>query len=393
MTAFGRFAHGRDPVRITFAPAQFATGAATEYQTRLRGFDDRWSEWSQEMEREFLNPEGGPFTFEVRLRNEAGEVSPVASYRFDVGSPWYRTGWALAGYAGAAGLAFWGLLRWRLARARAEQIRLENLVALRTRELEQAKDLAEEANRAKSRFLANMSHELRTPLNGILGFAQILGRDADMNDRNRERLRIIRSSGDHLLGLINDVLDLAKVEAGRVELRPAPFSVRDQLRDLEASFAQRALQRGLKLGVSATDVTTTAVLGDAQRLRQVLENLLGNAIKFTRTGTVRLEVSRVPEAGNIRGILPVRRHRHRARPDAGGSGPPLPAVFPGRFRPATGTGRRPRARDQPASRRAHGRAHRGPQPTRRGQPLPVYHPVAGRRGRGARHDGAPHRRL
>ena len=297
VTAFGRFAHGRDPVRITFAPAQFATGAATEYQTRLRGFDDRWSEWSQEMEREFLNPEGGPFIFEVRLRTEAGEVSPVASYRFDVGSPWYRTGWALAGYAGIAAIAFWGLLRWRLARARAEQVRLENLVALRTRELEQAKDVAEEANRAKSRFLANMSHELRTPLNGILGFAQILGRDADMNDRNRERLRIIRSSGDHLLGLINDVLDLAKVEAGRVELRPAPFSVRDQLRDLEASFAQRALQRGLKLEVSATDVPPTAVLGDAQRLRQVLENLLGNAIKFTRTGTVRLEVSRVPEAG------------------------------------------------------------------------------------------------
>ncbi len=294
VNAFGRFAHGRDPVRITFAAGQFGTGAVAEYQTRLRGFDERWSAWGPETEREFLNPEGGPFTFEVRLRNEAGDVSPMATYRFDVGSPWYRSGWALVGYGLAAVAAFWGMLRWRLARARAEQARLENLVSVRTLELALAKDVAEEANRAKSRFLANMSHELRTPLNGILGFAQILGRDTDMNDRNRERLRVIRSSGDHLLGLINDVLDLAKVEASRVELRPAPFSLRDLLRDLEASFAPRAIQRGLKLELAARGVPDGAVTGDAQRLRQVLENLLGNAIKFTRAGTVRLEVDREP---------------------------------------------------------------------------------------------------
>ncbi len=291
VAVFGRFAHGRDPVRIRFAAAQFGPGAVTEFQTRLLGFDDRWSSWSPETEREFLNPDGGPFTFEVRFRNEAGEISPVASYRFDVAAPWYRGGWALAGYAAAAAGAFWGLLQWRLARAEAERARLEALVAERTRELAAAKEVAEEASRAKSRFLANMSHELRTPLNGILGFAQILGRDADMNERNRERLRVIRSSGDHLLGLINDVLDLAKVEAGRVELRQAPFSLRDQVRDIEASFAHRAAQRGLRLEVAGQGLPDGNVMGDAQRLRQVLENLLGNAIKFTRSGVVRLEAA------------------------------------------------------------------------------------------------------
>ncbi len=298
--AFGRFAHGRDPVRITFAPAQFGAGAFAEFQTRLVGLDDRWSEWTTEMEREFLNPEGGPFTFEVRLRNEAGEVSPVAAYRFDVAPPWYRSAGAIAGYAVLVLAGFWGVLRWRLARSLAEQARLERLVAERTAELAAAKDVAEEASRAKSRFLANMSHELRTPLNGILGFAQILGRDADMTDRNRERLRIIRSSGDHLLGLINDVLDFAKVEAGRVELRPAPFSLGDQLRDLEASFAQRASQRGLKLEVATGGVGAATVVGDAQRLRQVLENLVGNAIKFTWAGSVRLEVTRLEDGDRFR---------------------------------------------------------------------------------------------
>ncbi len=287
----GHFRHRREPVRITVAAAQFGFGAVTEFQTRLRGFDDRWSEWTPETEREFLNPDGGLLTFEVRFRNESGEVSPVASYSFEVAPPWYRSTGALFVYAVVAALAFHALLRWKLRRAETRSRELEALIAIRTRELEVARDAAEEANRAKSRFLANMSHELRTPLNGILGFAQILGRDDDMTDRNRERLRIIRSSGDHLLGLINDVLDLAKVEAGRVELRPASFSLRDLLRDVEASFSPRAAHRGLKLEMVLGDLPAGTVYGDSQRIRQVLENLVGNAIKFTRQGSVRLEAS------------------------------------------------------------------------------------------------------
>jgi len=129
------------------------------------------------------------------------------------------------GYGAVGWLLFQGAVRLRVRQAEARARDLEAQVQVRTRELVEARDAAEDANRAKSRFLANMSHELRTPLNGILGFTQILARDDRMDARNRERLRVIRSSGDHLLGLINDVLDLSKVESGRPIRRQDPCHV------------------------------------------------------------------------------------------------------------------------------------------------------------------------
>lgn len=286
------FAHSRERMEFEFFTPRLDRGAEVRYQTRLVGWDDRWSEPSPKREISWSGLPGGTYRFEVRARDRWGEMSSVAAYAFRIASPWYLTPWAWIGYVGIAWGAFQGTVRWRLQRAELRARQLEETVAVRTRELALAKTEAEEANRAKSRFLANMSHELRTPLNGILGFTQLVGRDEELSERNRERLRIIQSSGDHLLGLINDVLDLARVEAGRIELRPASFGLRELLRDLEASFAPRAAERGLRLSVSAEAVPEHPVLGDRQRLRQVLENLLGNAVKFTRQGSVRLEVGR-----------------------------------------------------------------------------------------------------
>jgi PAS domain S-box-containing protein len=157
--------------------------------------------------------------------------------------------------------------------------------------LQQAKEAAETANRTKSIFLANMSHELRTPLNVILGFVQVMQRDAQLTIEQQENLHIIRRSGDHLLSLINDVLDLSKIEAGHVTLDESSVDLFDVMRSLEQMFHQRADIKGLQLHLELASDLPQYITVDVNKLRQVLINLLGNAIKFTEEGSVTLRVS------------------------------------------------------------------------------------------------------
>jgi signal transduction histidine kinase/CheY-like chemotaxis protein len=159
-------------------------------------------------------------------------------------------------------------------------------------ELRMARDQAEQANRAKSEFLSNMSHELRTPLNGVLGYAQILRRDRELKPRQRENLEAIESCGQHLLTLINDVLDLSKIEAGRMQLVPAPLDLHKLCREVRDMLAQRAQAKGLDLHLELAPDVPGAIRSDATKLRQILLNLVGNAVKFTETGAVTLRVQR-----------------------------------------------------------------------------------------------------
>lgn len=153
----------------------------------------------------------------------------------------------------------------------------------------QAKEAAEAASRAKSEFLASMSHELRTPLNSILGFAQLFGLDPDLPDRTRDHAREIERAGQHLLSLVNDLIDLARIEAGKMELFPAPVSLRAVVGDSLAMVAPIARERGIRMIDAGGICEQTLVLADATRLQQVLINLLANAIKYNRPdGTVHL---------------------------------------------------------------------------------------------------------
>lgn len=179
----------------------------------------------------------------------------------------------------------------RMALQLAESFeQLEDRVEQRTAELNEAKQTAEGANQAKSEFLANMSHELRTPLNAILGFTQLMHRDSSLTPQQQENLGIISRSGEHLLSLINDVLDLSKIEAGSIALNENDFDLYSMLDAIEEMFQLKAESQGLELLFEITPEIPQYVRTDERKLRQVLINLLGNAIKFTQKGGVTLRV-------------------------------------------------------------------------------------------------------
>ena len=175
---------------------------------------------------------------------------------------------------------------------------LERIVDERSAKLRLAMEAAETANRAKTVFLANMSHELRTPLNAILGFAQLLERDNRIPEEQRQNIATISRAGSHLLSLINDVLEISRIEAGRTSIKIETFDLTNTLSVIQEMMRLRAEKKGLAFSIEAMDSLPHYVQGDEHRLRQVLTNLLGNAIKYTDQGQVTLRL--IPVKNNMR---------------------------------------------------------------------------------------------
>jgi signal transduction histidine kinase/CheY-like chemotaxis protein len=181
---------------------------------------------------------------------------------------------------------------------------LEHLVETRTAELRAARDAAEQAAKAKGAFLANMSHEIRTPMNAILGYEQLLQAEAGLTDEQRRKLDVIRTSGDHLLGLINDILEMSRIEAGRTALSVQPFDFRALVDGVQSMFTGQVSKRGISLDVHVDAAVPRGIRADPGKVRQVMINLIGNAVKFTDAGGVRVRVSATP-VGDTQSVVSI----------------------------------------------------------------------------------------
>ena len=252
-----------------YPPGQFEGGSA---QAAVRANSERaWAGEALVFERTVQRPDGSTFPAEVKLRR-----LPTSGKR-----------WLRCSYEDISAR------KQAEAELLAHRNRLEELVQQRTAALSEAVAEAQAANRAKSVFLANMSHELRTPLNAVIGFSSMLAESASMFDEEKRHLAIINRSGQHLLGLINDILELSRIEAGRMQLSLAPLALRPMLQEVVDMVRLRVEREGVTLALSC-GALPPQVMADGPRLRQVLLNLLSNAAKFVQHGSVTLAVDSQP---------------------------------------------------------------------------------------------------
>jgi len=304
----GRVPPGATNVEIHYTARTLTSADTVRFRYRLVGFDQTWVDAGVRRAAYYTNLPPGSYRFELMAsRDGLTWGTPSTGQPMTLLPRFYQTGaFAVLSIVALAGVIAGGV-RLRERRRAARERQLEALVALRTRELEEeiaerrrsaealevARAQALQASELKSEFLANVSHEIRTPMNGVIGMTD-LALELPLPAEARRYLHVARSSADLLLQVINDVLDISKIEAGRLDLHPVDLDLRDELEEIVTLLTPRADARSLALSAVVDATVPSRVVCDPVRLRQVLLNLVGNSLKFTDAGSVRVVVAPVP---------------------------------------------------------------------------------------------------
>jgi signal transduction histidine kinase/CheY-like chemotaxis protein len=272
---------GDRDLRVSVRVMSFVDPSAHRYRSRLHGYDPGWVMQGDRGERMFSALPPGRYWLDIQGANADGVWSAAKRIEIIVVAPWWRRWWAFASYTCLAFVfLLWSAHLYRVRLRRQHDYQLA----------EQRRQIAEQASQAKSRFLANLGHEVRTPMTGVLGMSELLLSTA-LDRKQTGQVQAIRRAGEHLLRLVNDALDLARIEAGRLELESVDFDLDALVQDVAALMQPLAERKGLALCIEVADDVWGVWHGDSTRVRQILMNLLSNAVKFTERGAVMLSIA------------------------------------------------------------------------------------------------------